>query len=67
MTHGSYYLEDPSGVVKIDLSETKFHTGLYTENSFVLADGWFDDEIFHVLALGNTHLDSYRSVDILLL
>ena len=52
MTHGCYYLEDPSGVVKLDLSEAKFHTGLYTENSFVLAEGWFDDEIFHVLALG---------------
>jgi DNA polymerase epsilon subunit 2 len=52
MTHGSYFLEDPSGVVKLDLTETKFHTGLYTENSFVLAEGWFDDEIFHVLALG---------------
>eukprot|EP00088_Acartia_fossae_P068060 TRINITY_DN8562_c0_g1_i11.p1 TRINITY_DN8562_c0_g1~~TRINITY_DN8562_c0_g1_i11.p1 ORF type:complete len:542 (-),score=117.00 TRINITY_DN8562_c0_g1_i11:441-2066(-) len=52
MSHGSYFLEDPSGVVKLDMSEAKFHTGLYTENSFVLAEGWFDDEVFHVLALG---------------
>ena len=48
----SYYLEDPSGVVKLDLTETKFHTGLYTRKCFVLAEGWYDDEVFHVKALG---------------
>jgi len=52
LSHGTYYLEDPSGVVQLDLTETKFHTGLYTENCFVLAEGWYDDNIFHVLALG---------------
>jgi len=52
LSHGTYSLEDPSGVVQLDLSETKFHTGLYTENCFVLAEGWYDDNIFHVLALG---------------
>jgi len=52
ITYGTYYLEDPSGVVKLDLSETKFHMGLYTENCFVLSEGWFDEDVFHVLALG---------------
>jgi len=52
LSHGTYYLEDPSGVVQLDLSQTKFHTGLYTENCFVLAEGYYDDNIFHVLALG---------------
>ena len=47
-----YDLEDPSGVVPLDLSETKFHTGLYTESCFALAEGWYDDNVFHVLALG---------------
>ena len=37
-SHGTFSLEDPSGVVKVNLSETKFHTGLYTENCFVLAE-----------------------------
>ena len=46
------FSEDPSGVVKLDLSETKFHTGLYTENCFVLAEGWYEDNVFHILALG---------------
>ena len=29
-----------------------FHTGLFTENSFVLAEGWYEDGIFHVEAFG---------------
>ena len=40
VTHGKYSLEDPTGAVTLDLSETKFHTGLYTENCFVLVEGW---------------------------
>ena len=51
-SHGTFSLEDPSGVVKVNLSETKFHTGLYTENCFVLAEGWYDDNVFHIMALG---------------
>ncbi|XP_065652435.1 DNA polymerase epsilon subunit 2 isoform X3 [Hydra vulgaris] len=47
-----YFLEDPSGVVELDLSKTVFHTGLYTENCFVLAEGSYDDQVFHVSALG---------------
>jgi len=52
ITYGTYYLEDPSGAVKLDLSETKFNTGLFTENCFVLAEGWFVDDVYHVKALG---------------
>jgi len=49
---GTYSLEDPSGTVTLDLTQTKFHTGLYTESCFVLAEGWYDDNVFHILALG---------------
>eukprot|EP00095_Tigriopus_kingsejongensis_P007588 maker-scaffold417_size177606-snap-gene-0.41 protein:Tk07588 transcript:maker-scaffold417_size177606-snap-gene-0.41-mRNA-1 annotation:"hypothetical protein LOTGIDRAFT_218232" len=50
--HGKYSLEDPTGIVSLDLTETKFHTGLYTENSFVLLEGWYEDGTFHVAAMG---------------
>ncbi|OWK53763.1 DNA polymerase epsilon subunit 2 [Lonchura striata] len=30
----------------------QFHSGLYTESSFVLAEGWYEDEVFHVNAFG---------------
>ncbi|KAK7835947.1 hypothetical protein U0070_004038 [Myodes glareolus] len=30
----------------------EFHSGLYTEACFVLAEGWFEDQVFHVNAFG---------------
>uniref|UniRef100_A0A670HJR7 DNA polymerase epsilon subunit n=1 Tax=Podarcis muralis TaxID=64176 RepID=A0A670HJR7_PODMU len=30
----------------------QFHSGLYTESCFVLTEGWYEDEIFHVNAFG---------------
>ncbi|KAF3831173.1 hypothetical protein GH733_002411, partial [Mirounga leonina] len=30
----------------------EFHSGLYTESCFVLAEGWFEDQVFHVNAFG---------------
>uniref|UniRef100_A0A673JN69 DNA polymerase epsilon subunit n=1 Tax=Sinocyclocheilus rhinocerous TaxID=307959 RepID=A0A673JN69_9TELE len=29
-----------------------FHSGLYTESCFVLAEGWYEDSVFHVNAFG---------------
>uniref|UniRef100_A0A8D3BAK3 DNA polymerase II subunit 2 n=1 Tax=Scophthalmus maximus TaxID=52904 RepID=A0A8D3BAK3_SCOMX len=47
---GKFYLEDPSGTVQLDMS--KFHNGLYTESCFVLAEGWYEDSVFHVNGFG---------------
>ncbi|CAK8693878.1 unnamed protein product [Clavelina lepadiformis] len=52
LKEAKYYLEDLTGAVEMDLSEAKFHAGLFTENSFVLAEGWYEDEVFHVTAFG---------------
>ncbi|XP_029650945.1 DNA polymerase epsilon subunit 2-like [Octopus sinensis] len=52
LKEGKWYLEDPSGSVLIDLTGASFHTGLFTENCFVLAEGWYEDSIFHVTAFG---------------
>ncbi|KPP62148.1 DNA polymerase epsilon subunit 2-like, partial [Scleropages formosus] len=30
----------------------EFHSGLYTESCFVLAEGWYEDYVFHVTAFG---------------
>ncbi|XP_022796492.1 DNA polymerase epsilon subunit 2-like [Stylophora pistillata] len=49
---GKYFLEDPSGVVELDIRQANFHTGLYTENCFVLAEGTYEDGVFRVKALG---------------
>ena len=38
-----YYLEDASAYMQCDLSSAKFHLGMFTEYTFVLAEGTFDD------------------------
>ena len=52
LKEGKYHLEDPTGTVEIDLTETQFQTGLFVENSLVLAEGVFNDGVFSVLAMG---------------
>lgn len=52
MKEGKWYLEDPSGCIKLDLAKTNFHVGLFTENCFVIAAGCYDDNSFQVNALG---------------
>lgn len=49
---GKFCLEDPSGIIPIDLSEAKFHSGLYTEGAFVLAEGTYNDGVLKVSGLG---------------
>ncbi|PSN37360.1 DNA polymerase epsilon subunit 2 [Blattella germanica] len=52
LKEGKYYLEDPTGILELDLSEATFNIGLYTENCFVLAGGSYEDKVFHVCAIG---------------
>lgn len=55
LTHlkeGQYYLEDPTGTVAVDLSQANYHDGLFTDGSFVLAEGSYKDEAFIVQAIG---------------
>uniref|UniRef100_A0A8C5QHH1 DNA polymerase epsilon subunit n=1 Tax=Leptobrachium leishanense TaxID=445787 RepID=A0A8C5QHH1_9ANUR len=52
LKEGKYFLEDPTGAVQLDISKAQFHSGLYTESCFVLAEGWYEDKIFHINALG---------------
>uniref|UniRef100_A0A8D8AUI9 DNA polymerase epsilon subunit n=2 Tax=Culex pipiens TaxID=7175 RepID=A0A8D8AUI9_CULPI len=52
LTEGKFYLEDPTGVVPIDLSETVFSSGLFCEGCFVLACGKFRDGTLKVEEMG---------------
>ncbi|XP_065057553.1 DNA polymerase epsilon subunit 2-like [Rhopilema esculentum] len=52
LKEGKYWLEDPTGVVELDMEKALFHTGLYTESCFVLAEGDYDDGVLKVTALG---------------
>lgn len=51
LTEGKFYLEDPTGSVPLDISQTRYHSGLFTESSFVLAEGYYDDKVLYVMGL----------------
>lgn len=49
---GKYFLEDPTGSVAVDVSKATFTEGLFTESSFVLAEGLYEDSVFRIEAIG---------------
>lgn len=46
------YIEDPTGIVELDLTNAQYHSGLFCEGSFVLVEGTYNDEILKVSGLG---------------
>ncbi|XP_035388713.1 DNA polymerase epsilon subunit 2 isoform X4 [Electrophorus electricus] len=52
LKEGKFFLEDLTGSVQLNLSKAQFHSGLYTESCFVLAEGWYEDSVFNVSAFG---------------
>lgn len=51
LIEGKYFLEDPTGSLPLDLTEARYHSGLFTECSYVLVEGYYEDKMFHVLGL----------------
>lgn len=51
LTEAKFYLEDPTGTMPLDISQTRYHSGLFTESSFVLAEGYYDDKTLYVMGL----------------
>lgn len=58
LREGKFHLEDPTGHVELNLSNCTFQTGLYVENSIVLAEGLYEDKVFHVGAIGFPPLET---------
>jgi len=52
MKEGEWWLEDPTGAIKLNLENASFHKGIFVESSLVLAEGEFDDGILNVTAFG---------------
>jgi DNA polymerase epsilon subunit 2 len=48
VSEGKYYLEDPTGMVQLDLTHAVYYGGLFVENSFVLVNGYYEDKIIKV-------------------
>ncbi|KAJ8980174.1 hypothetical protein NQ317_011418 [Molorchus minor] len=65
VSEGKYYLEDPSGIVQLDLTHAKYHGGFFVENSFVLVNGYYEDKILKVstiiLPSGEEYMESRPS------
>lgn len=51
LTEGKFYLEDPTGSIMLDMTQTRYHSGLFTESSYVLAEGYYDDKTLYVMGL----------------
>lgn len=43
ISEGKFVLEDPTGIVELDLSHAQYHGGFFVENTFVLVNGVYDD------------------------
>lgn len=52
LVEGQHHLEDDTGAVTLNLTNSKFHTGLFTQNCFVLVEGWYEDGVLHANAVG---------------
>ncbi|KAL5103635.1 DNA polymerase epsilon subunit 2 [Taenia crassiceps] len=54
LRNAQWYLEDPTNLVKLDLSNTRFHQGIFSEGAIVLAEGYYDDnaEVFRATGIG---------------
>ena len=39
MKEGEWWLEDPTGAIKLNISDASFHKGIFVESSLVLAEG----------------------------
>ncbi|KAL3143406.1 hypothetical protein ABBQ38_002229 [Trebouxia sp. C0009 RCD-2024] len=56
---GTYYLEDMTGSLQLDLAQCQTSSGLYTENCIVIAEGELDHRgIFRAAALGMPPVES---------
>ncbi|XP_012526745.1 DNA polymerase epsilon subunit 2 [Monomorium pharaonis] len=57
-----YYLEDTSGTVKIDLSETDFQDTFIMEGYIVIASGVYKDNVLYVKSINLPPIESSKSL-----
>jgi len=51
LEEGRYYLEDLDGRVRLSLQDVECSVGLFTENTIVIAEGKYEDEVFTAWSL----------------
>lgn len=60
VSEGKWYLEDPTGIVELDLKYAKYLEGLYVENSFVLVNGYYEGKILQVATVACPPGEEYK-------
>lgn len=53
-----FHLEDPTGSIILDMTNVRYHSGLFTEGSYVLAEGYYDDKTLYVSGLVQPPVES---------
>ncbi|KAA0191529.1 DNA polymerase epsilon subunit, partial [Fasciolopsis buskii] len=49
---GNWHLEDPSGIIRLDLTSAVFHEGLFPEGCIVLVEGAYEEKVLRVTGIG---------------
>ncbi|KAG0725487.1 DNA polymerase epsilon subunit 2 [Chionoecetes opilio] len=52
MVEGKYHIEDDTGHIEVDISKADFHAGMIAMNTFVLVEGWFENNMLQAKAVG---------------
>ncbi|TPP58493.1 DNA polymerase epsilon subunit [Fasciola gigantica] len=52
LREGDWHLEDPSGIIRLDLTNAIFHEGLFPEGCIVLVEGAYEDKLLRVTGMG---------------
>lgn len=58
---GKIHLEDPTGLVELNLKDAKMHNGVFCEGCYVLAQGKYKDQVLHVTSLGFPPVENAES------
>ncbi|XP_057662767.1 DNA polymerase epsilon subunit 2 [Diorhabda carinulata] len=61
ISEGKWSLEDPTGIVELNLTHAKYHAGFFNENCLVLVNGYYEDPILHVSSIVLPPGEDYKS------
>lgn len=60
VSEGKWFLEDPTGIVELDLKHAKYLEGFYVENSFVLVNGYYEGKVLQVASVVSPPGEEYK-------
>ncbi|KRZ31700.1 DNA polymerase epsilon subunit 2 [Trichinella pseudospiralis] len=58
LKHHTFHLEDLTGDIEMNLTDTNFQPGLYVENMIVMVEGFVSDSVLHATTIGFPPIES---------